>query len=235
MGNAVYLLHTLFLMQKRIRSILMLGCFLLSISLWGQRTYTQDEVIQFSGKVVTADDYGEIVALPYSNISVLGTSRGTSADQDGFFSFVALEGDTIVFTQIGYETVSITIPDTLDGHHYSWVQIMTQDSFLLPEAVIFPWPDREHFEIEFLAIDISDDLRDRKDQNLASQVMDELRYTVPADGTEASRMVLREMGNNAVYQGQTKPMNIFSPLAWKQFVDAWRRGDFKSKKKKKKK
>jgi hypothetical protein len=200
-----------------------------------QRTYSEDQVIQFSGKVVTADDYGEIMPLPFSNIAVLGTRRGTSADSEGFFSFVALEGDTIIFSQIGYQTVSIVIPDTLEDSHYSWVQIMTQDSFLLPEAVIFPWPDREHFEIEFLAIDISDELRDRKDQNLAAQVIEDLRYTIPADGTEASRIVLREMGEKAVYNGQLKPMNIFNPLAWKRFVDAWRRGDFKSKDKQKKK
>lgn len=204
-----------------------------AISAFAQRTYTQDEVIQFSGKVVTADDYGEIMPLPYSNIAVYGTSRGTSSDEEGFFSFVALEGDTIVFSQIGYQTVSIVIPDTLQDSHYSWVQIMTQDSFLLPEAVIFPWPDREHFEIEFLAIDISDHLRERKEENLANQVIEDLRYTIPADGTEASRIVIREMGEKAVYAGQTKPMNIFSPIAWKKFVDAWRRGDFKSKKNKK--
>lgn len=208
-------------------------CFALNVS--AQRTYSQEDVIQFSGKVVTADDYGEIMPLPFSNIAVLGTRRGTSADEDGFFSFVALEGDTVIFSQLGYQKVSIVIPDTLEDSHYSWVQILTQDSFLLPEAVIFPWPDREHFEIEFLSIDISDELRERKDQNLAAQVIEDLRYTIPADGTETSRLVLREMGEKAVYAGQVKPMNIFSPLAWKKFVDAWRRGDFKSKDKKKKK
>ena len=30
-------------------------------------------------------------------------------------------------------------------------------------------------------------------------------------------------------------MNIFSPVAWKQFFDAWKKGDFKKNKKKEKK
>lgn len=210
--------------------IVMLCC---SMTLSAQRTYDQDQVVQFSGKVVTADDYGAIIPLPYVNISVLGTRRGTATDEDGFFSLVALEEDTIIFSQIGYKDVTIVIPDTLEESYYTWVQIMSRDSFLLPEAVIFPWPDREHFEIEFLAIDISDELRSRKDENLANQVIEDLRYTVPTDGTEATGIELRRMGNDAVYAGQVKPMNIFSPIAWKQFVDAWRRGDFKKKKDKK--
>jgi hypothetical protein len=222
-------------MRKLLTLIFFATMLIVSGQLLGQekKVITDDQIIQFSGKVVTADQYGEIIPLPYSNISVLGTGRGTYADEEGFFSFVALEGDTIVFSQLGFKTVSIQIPDTLADTHYSWVQIMSQDSFLLPEAVIFPWPDREFFEIEFLAIDISDNLRDRKDQNLAKEVIEDLRYTVPADGTEAGRVVIREMGEKAVYAGQAKPMNLFNPLAWKKFVDAWRRGDFKSKKKKK--
>ena len=205
---------------------------LFSISVEAQRTYTQDQVIQFSGKVVTEGDYGEIIPMPYVNISVKGTRRGTNSDDEGFFSFVALEEDTIIFSQIGYKTVSIVIPDTLEDSHYSWVQIMSQDSILLPEAVIFPWPDREHFNIEFLAIDISNDLRERKDENLAAQVIEDLRYGIPADGRETTSLVIRETAERAYYAGQARPMNIFNPLAWKKFVDAWRRGDFKSKKKK---
>jgi len=61
-----------------------------------------------------------------------------------------------------------------------------------------------------------------------------MRYTVPTDGKE---VVTRELAANAAeyyYEGQFKPQNIFNPLAWKRFVDAWRRGDFKNKKKKNK-
>lgn len=195
-----------------------------------QRTYEQKEVVQFSGKVVTSDERGEIIPMPFVNISVLGTRRGTSTGEEGFFSLVTLKGDTVVFSQIGYKDVMVGIPDTLEEAHYSWVQIMSQDSFLLPEAVIYPWPDREHFEIEFLAIDISDELRSRKDENLANQVIEEMRYSLPTDGTEATTIELRKMGEEAVYAGQLKPMNILSPIAWANFVKAWKRGDFKKKK-----
>ncbi len=195
----------------------------------------QDRIIQFSGLVVTDGTDGEAVILPYTNIGVVGTSRGTSSDAEGYFSIVAQKGETVRFTRIGFKDVDYTIPDTLSQTLYYYIQIMSEDENILPEAVIFPWPDREYFKYEFLAIDISDDLREKAEENLAADVLEELRYTVPADGREAANIVLKENAQNFQYVGQTKPQNIFNPLAWKKFIDAWRRGDYKKKKDKKKK
>lgn len=213
--------------------------FLLSLVLsfaaltgFGQGTL-QDSVIQFSGLVVTDGVDGEAVVLPYTNIGILGTSRGTSSDADGYFSIVAIKGETVRFTRIGFEDVDFTIPDTLSQTLYYYIQIMSEGDNILPEAVIFPWPDREYFKYEFLAIDISDDLREKAEENLAEEVLEELRYTIPADGGEASNIVMRERARDFQYIGQTKPQNIFNPLAWKKFIDSWKRGDYKKKKDKK--
>lgn len=197
-----------------------------------QKTSQRDSVIQFSGLVVTEGPDGDVIVLPYANIGVVGTSRGTNSDSDGFFSIVAKKGETIRFTSIGFRDANYNIPDTLSKQLYSYVQIMSEDSILLPEAVIYPWPDREYFKYEFLAIDISDDLREKADENLASEVLEELRYAIPADGRETVGLELRQNAKNFQYVGQTKPQNIFNPLAWKKFIDAWRNGDFKKKERK---
>lgn len=189
------------------------------------------EVIQFSGMVFYEDKNGDPAPLPYTNVAVKGTSRGAAADFDGFFSFVALPGETIVFSQIGYKTVEIKLPDTLLSTQYKWIQIMTEDNILLPEAIIMPWPSKEHFKQEFLAIDISSELRENAQANLAEEKMKEIRYSVPVDGRETSSIVIKQQATDYVYSGQMKPQNIFNPLAWKKFVDAWRRGDFKKKEK----
>lgn len=208
--------------------------FLGALSLNAQKKTTQDSVIQFSGLVVTEGDDGDVIILPYTNIGIVGTSRGTNSDSDGFFSIVAKKGETVRFTSIGFRDAEYTIPDTLSKQMYSYVQIMSEDSLLLPEAVIYPWPDREYFKYEFLAIDISDDLREKADENLAKEVLEELRYAIPADGRETVGLELKQNARNFQYVGQTKPQNIFNPLAWKKFIDAWRNGDFKSKDNKKK-
>lgn len=190
------------------------------------------KVVEFSGMVFYEDENGNPAPLPYTNVAVMGTSRGAAADFDGFFSFVALPGETIVFSRIGYKTVEIKIPDTLRSTQYKWIQIMTEDNIVLPEAIIMPWPSKEHFKQEFLAIDISNELRENAQANLAEEKMKEIRYSVPVDGRETSSLVIKQQATDYVYTGQIKPQNIFNPLAWKKFIDAWRRGDFKKKDKK---
>lgn len=201
---------------------------------WG-KTFAQKQpkqpvsVIEFSGMVFTEGEDGSPVPLPFTTVAVKGTSRGAYSDYDGYFAFIALAGETVVFSRIGYKSVEIVVPDTLTSNHYKWLQIMTSDDYLLPEVIIFPWPSKEHFKQEFFALDISNEIRQKAQENLAADAMREMRHSTPADGKEAGSIVLRQQATDYVYTGQIKPQNIFSPLAWKKFVDAWRRGDFKKK------
>lgn len=185
--------------------------------------------IQFSGVVVTEGESGNPKPLPYTNISILNTNRGTISEFDGFFSIVAEVGDTIVFTRVGFEKVEHVIADTLTNDYYSWYQVMSNDNILLPEAVIYPWPSKEHYKLEFLALDVSNDMRKRMEENLAEQVLKEMRYELPVDGTEAYSYVLQNQITEARYTGQYKPQNIFNPMAWAQFIKAWKNGDYKKK------
>ena len=190
----------------------------------------KSDLIQFSGVTVTEDEYGEMAPLAYTTISVVGTTRGTYSEVDGFFSIVAAKGDTMEFSRVGYQTVQHIIPDSLEQKFYSWYQVMSRDSILLPEAVIYPWPSREHYKIEFLALDVSNELRQRAKDNLAREILDRMKTDVPADGSEAYALTRQNLVTEYQYSGQYKPQNIFNPLAWAQFVKAWKRGDFKKKK-----
>jgi len=210
-----------------------LGFVLFSTSIFAQRSdadsLPQKDFIQFSGTVVTEDENGEILPLPYVNIGIQGTSRGTYSEYDGFFSMVATKGDTIRFSRIGFKDATIVVPDTLNAVYYSWIQIMSSDSLLLPEAVIYPWPDREFYKIEFLAMDVSDELRSRAEKNIARDVLAEIAKSLPVDGGEAYTYEYKKRINEYKYSGQYKPQNIFNPVAWANFVKAWKRGDFKNK------
>lgn len=185
--------------------------------------------VQFSGVVVTEDDNGDIKPLPYTNIAVMNSTRGTISEFDGFFSIVAEVGDTIVFSRVGFSTTTHVIADTLTHDYYSWYQVMSKDNILLPEAVIYPWPSKIHYKKEFLALDVSNDMRRKMEENMAEQVLREMRYEMPTDGTESYSYVLQDQIYEARYSGQYKPMNIFNPISWAQFVKAWKNGDFKKK------
>jgi hypothetical protein len=211
--------------------LIVIFCLLSTLQLFSQDNKSQ--VIQFSGVVVTMDEFGEMVPLPYTTISIQGTNRGTYAETDGFFSVVAEVGDTIVFSRIGFETIKHSVPDTLEDNFYSWYQIMTKDNVLLPEAVIYPWPSKEHYKIEFLALDVSNELRQRAKENLAKEILEQMTMAVPADGGEAYSLAMKQQVQEFKYSGQYKPQNIFNIASWAQFVKAWKRGDFKRKKDKK--
>ncbi len=188
--------------------------------------------IQFSGKVVGPDENGDVMPLAYTTVTVQGSNRGDISDYDGFFSFVALKGETIVFSRLGFKDLSFIVPDTLKSSYYTWIQVMSEDDYWLDEVNIYPWPSKDHFKQEFLAIDISNELREQAQANLAEDVMKQIRYSVPTDGREAAGFVMRQNAEDYKYVGQFKPQKIFDVMAWKRFIDAWKRGDFKKKKKK---
>ncbi len=219
--------------MRRVESKFSLLVFLLlaSLSLGAQVNSDSIRVVQFSGLVVTEQDENA-VPLAYTNIGVKGTSRGTVSELNGFFSLAGRVGETIVFSHLGYQTVEFEIPDTISGNLYSFIQIMSQDSVLLPMATIYPWPSREYFDIEFLAIDVSNEMQERAKQNLAKNALAKLRTVVPGDGFEAGNIYMKQQAEAMYYQGQLKPQRIFDLAAWAKFIEAWKRGDFKKKKKK---
>ncbi len=188
-------------------------------------------LVQFSGMVLDGTTQ-ELIPVPYTNILIKDKGRGTYSDFNGFFSIVVEKGDAIVFSAVGYKTVEYVIPKDLKENHYSLVQLMTQDAINLPETVVFPWPSKEHFKLEFLAMDVRSEMQDRAMRNLAQESLEKMRHTVASDGREHANYYLREQSRSYYYIGQQPPMNIFNPIAWKQFFDAWKRGDYKKKDKK---
>jgi hypothetical protein len=55
-----------------------------------------------------------------------------------------------------------------------------------------------------------------------------LARSLPADAREAANYYLKQSATKYYYQGQAPPQNIFNPIAWADFIQAWKRGDFKN-------
>ncbi len=207
---------------------------LISISLFTLSTIHAQEdqdstLVQFSGMVLDGSD-DNLYPIPFANILIKEDARGTYSEMNGFFSIVAKKGDVVSFSAIGYKAVDFVIPDSLEENRYSIVQLMSPDTINLPETIVFPWPSRDHFKLEFLAMDVKDQMQERAIENLAQKSLRKMIEEVPYDGDENADYYLRKEAQSYYYIGQTPPMNIFSPVAWKQFFDAWKRGDFKKKK-----
>lgn len=184
------------------------------------------DLVQFSGMVVASDS---LEAVPYVNIKIKGFNRGTTSDFFGFFSLVARKGDVIQFSAVGFKKGEYEIPDTLRSNHYSLVHIMTNDTILLKETVIYPWPTKEQFRQAFVWDKIPDDDLVIAQKNLDKMEMRERARAMPMDGSMNYRNYIDNQVSKLYYRGQAQPITIFNPFAWAEFIKAWKRGDFKKK------
>jgi hypothetical protein len=187
---------------------------------------TRDSIVQLYGIVMTADS---LVGIPAVSILVKGQNRGTLTNNQGVFSIVVLKGDEVEFTHVSYQSKTVKVPLNLVGNQYSIVQLMVADTVYLPATIIKPRPTPEQFFRDFVNNPVPDDDYEIARKNMSEAKRRAWMQSTPADGGEATRMQLNKIANRAVYQGQMPPMNIFNPAAWGEFIQAWKRGDFKRK------
>jgi hypothetical protein len=207
-----------------------LSIFLLIIVMPGvanaQFEKARDSVVQLFGIIMTADS---LEGIPAVSVSVKGTHRGTLTNNYGVFSIAVLKGDKIEFSHVSYKSKIITVPRNIPGTQYSVVQLMVQDTLYLPVTIVRPRPTKEQFGRDFVNTKVDEDEMEIIRKNNTAAVRRSLLKTLPGDGREATNIQLNNMYEKARYQGQMPPMNIFNPAAWAQFIDAWKRGDFKNK------
>ena len=216
-------------MKPSIPTLLLLLMSLVAFKAYPQR---YDDLVQFSGVVVTADS---LRPVPFANISVVKTGRGTTSDYWGFFSLVVHKNDLVSFSAVGYKSGLFRIPDSLTQNRYSLIQVMSSDTIMLTETVIYPWPSKEQFRHAFLTLKIPDDDIEIARRNLAYMEMREIygrNYDPERYGFTPGQSYHNYMGAQAdklYYRGQTMPNNLLNPIAWAKFIQAWKRGDFKKK------
>lgn len=86
--------------MKRL-SIIIFFVFTTIVAVWAQQEI-------FQGMVV---DSATFSALPYVNIRIKGTNRGTSADANGKFAIQATRKDTLLISLVGYDSLIIPLYD----------------------------------------------------------------------------------------------------------------------------
>jgi hypothetical protein len=212
--------------MKRILRYLLAATILLPIAAKAQFETARDSVVQLYGVIMTADS---LIGIPAVSVAIKGQNRGTLTNNDGVFSIAVLKGDQIEFTHVSYKPKTVTIPRNLEGNQYSVIQLMVADTVYLPATIIRPRPSPEQFMRDFVNTKVPDDEIEIARKNTSAATRRALMQVTPGDGGEATRIQFNKIANRATYQGQTPPMNIFNPAAWADFIQAWKRGDFKNK------
>lgn len=182
------------------------------------------DLIQFSGVIVTGDS---LVAVPYVNVYDKISRRGTTSDYYGYFSFVAKKLDTIVFSSVGFKRSYFVIPDTLSTNRYSMIHMMLEDTIELAPQQIYPWPSKEDFAEAFLNLNVNDDQIRRAKKKLTPEELAAVGREMPTDGSLNYKWQMQQYQSRLYYNGQAPPINLLNPLAWSEFIKAWRNGDLK--------
>ncbi len=215
-------------MQKNIRYILFILCFaFLHTGIAQNTSHSQDSVVQLYGIVLSADS---LRSLPGTSIIVEHKGRGTISNNQGVFSIVVEKGDLIRFSSIGFKDVVKEIPYNLKGNEFSVIQLMVNDTAYLPATIIKARPTQAQFERDFVNTHIPADALEIARENTSAAKRRILLTIIPADGGEAVNSQMRQQAQKYYYLGQQPPINLFNPAAWAEFIQAWKRGDFKSKK-----
>ncbi|MCD6013004.1 MAG: hypothetical protein K0Q79_2866 [Flavipsychrobacter sp.] len=213
-------------MNNRLLTVIFIMCCMLATKIVVAQGGDTKDIIQINGVTMTADS---LRAVPYVTIGVKGQNRGVESEYTGVFSIVCFKGDTLQFSALGYRSKEFVVPRSLQGQHFSLIQLMVQDTFYLPETIIKPLPTKEGFDYAFQHWHIPNDQYEIARRNTDAYLMRVLAYTTPISGPEAQGRTQRQMANDAVYYGQMKPQNILNPIAWGEFFEAWKRGDFRRK------
>jgi CarboxypepD_reg-like domain len=181
-------------------------------------------LIQYSGVVIAADS----TAAPVSFASVFNQNlrMGTIANFQGFFTFAAHVGDTILISSVGYEKGTAIVPSVPAGQGYTATIYLKPQIRTLPEATVFPWFTKQQFEQAFLHMKIPQDDLDRAKNNLNPRTLAQLASNI----SDAQIDAIRNLQQNAdtYYQKDMIPSYpILNPLAWMQFFNALKNGDLK--------
>lgn len=188
--------------------------------------FSQDDrqLIQFSGVAVSADS---LQPVSFAAVYDKATGKGTIADYYGYFSFVTQPGDTLMFSRLGFKRSTYIIPDSLTDNRYSIIHVMKSDTLELPEVKVYPWPSREEFANAFVNMNPYDDALRRAQRQLSGDNLAFAAARVPNDAGLSYNYAQQQYQTQLYTQGQTPVNNLLSPIAWAQFIDAWKKGELK--------
>jgi hypothetical protein len=206
--------------------LLNITLLLATLSFSAKAQLLDNKIIQINGVIMTADSLRSVPAV----VIVKNQNRGVQANGRGVFTLVCYKGDTLQYSALGFRDKQFVVPKDLPGQYYTVIQLMVQDTFYLPETIIRPYMTADEFDYAFRNNMIPDDQYTLARKNTNEYIMRALAYTLPKDGRESQGMYQQQQFQKSIYYGQMPAMKVLDPIAWGEFFQAWKRGDFRKKK-----
>ena len=183
------------------------------------------KLVQFSGVIMNRDSN---TVVPYVTITnVTGRDQYFSANYKGYFSFVANEGDTLLFTAVGYRKEGVVIPVGLSDDRYTILMKMKQEVINLPGVRVYPWASVDEFKKEFMTMKFADDDLEIAKKNVSRESLASMIASLPRDGAEMQSFNFQNnhsrLTNRNFNQRLANP--LLNPFAWGALIQQIMQGD----------
>ncbi|GAB3914885.1 peptidase associated/transthyretin-like domain-containing protein [Mucilaginibacter boryungensis] len=195
--------------------------FFSSVAAFAQQK--EGALVQFSGVVHNADSLD--VVVPYVTITNQNSSKQVNiANYMGYFSFVAHERDTLLFSCVGYAPQTIIIPEHLNKSYTLKVALKPQTTNL-PSVRVFPWATTDEFKKDFISMKLADDDLEIARKNLSKGSLAEMMKTLPRDAHEIQSAYAQGEHLNILNQHSLMPNPLLNPIAWGTLIKQIADGD----------
>jgi hypothetical protein len=179
-------------------------------------------LVQFSGVTRNADSTRGIV--PYVNITNLTTHKQVYvSNYEGYFSFVAHEQDSLRFSSVGYNTVTVVIPAKVVKQSLIMEIPLMPQIINLPVFRVFPWATPDEFRRDFLALKIADDDLEIARKNLSPKAIHALESSLP-NSYYGVGVNVQDM-HNSIANSHSITNPLLNPLAWGSLIRDIAAGD----------
>ena len=182
---------------------------------------TEKKVIQFTGVVFEIDSSS---VVPGTHVYIPKAGRGTTTNPYGFFSMPVLEGDSVVFSAVGYKRAYFVVPEHEEESSLRVIVALEDDIKFLEEVEIRPYPTENMFKEALITMELP---HQKEYANiymwLNSQVMQDAYLTLPAS-PNANHQFFMQQQRKAYINRYSPPQNqLLNPFAWSNFINSLRR------------
>lgn len=201
----------------------LIGILLLFLAAGASAQQKERPLVQFSGIVYNADSAKVIV--PYVTVTNKSFHNQVFVtNYNGYFSFVAHEQDTLVFSSIGFASAQIIIPADMPNKSYTVQVKIKPQAINLPAFRVFPWATTDEFKKDFLTMKIADDDLEIARKNIEHISVATMENTLPRDAQEIqSSWAQNEHYNIVNSHSITNP--LLNPIAWGTLINQIAAGD----------
>ncbi|MFN0292955.1 peptidase associated/transthyretin-like domain-containing protein [Pedobacter helvus] len=192
-------------------------------SVFGQDKSPQNKLVQFSGIITDADSN---IVVPYVTITnVSNKQQKYAANYQGFFSFVANPGDTVMFSAVGFTSKTLVLPKTITDNRYTAMVQIKSEIVYLKTVRVNPWATVEEFNKDFLSLKVADDDMAIAKKNLSRQSINGMKLTLPRDGGEIANSNYRYNFDRMMNVNMRQTNPLLNPFAWGKLMQEIFNGD----------